>query len=1394
MNCILPIKKLIATYSYIVLSLLFFPTLYSQEYVSNYEFINIKEGISKLGVSSIIQDKDDYIWFGTNGAGLHRFDGINYKTYTHSLKDSTSISSSLVYCAYIDKKDRLWIGTEEGLNLYNKDLDHFTRFPIIHSEDDNKTLVSVRSIEEDGNNNLLLGTSAYGMFKFNMENFDAKKISFSGPNKMLSVNSIKKNNNGLILAATNEGLLEYDSKLDLLYKSDYFDKKAPVIPLHSLFLDKEGVLWLGSASNGIYRIEQKSKTYTIDNYPVTDKGIFSMLKNPDGTLLCGTENGGLIHLNEQGKVIRQYLANKKDDKSITSNSIWSLLLDKNERLWIGYYNSGIAIHDNLYDKFKNIESSNTDTNSLKIESVTAIIEDKFKNLWITTDGGGLDIFDPKKNKFTHINTFENGPLDGITSNYLECIYVDSNENIWIGSWDKGIFLLKKGTTHFVNFNIDNTNLASNTVLSITEDANHTIWFSTFYKGLHSLDPISNEITHYNSPAFITNDLVESDMRKVIIDKNQNIWVGTTRGLFKLIKKSEKDIEVISMIDEMALAFNNKKSSSHILSLYESNDGKFIWIGTKGAGLCRYDTTEHKFDWFNKLNGLTEENVASIIESQNGDLWISGNSGIHKYDPITSNFTNYTYNDGLLSNDFNMNAAFRDSQGLLYFGNYKGIDFFNPNAIVKNSNLTQVYLTDLKIFNEKILPQEKGSPLKRIIKETDSITLSSEQSVFTIEYTGINYTRPEKNQYAYYLEGLEKSWNYVGQSRSATYTNLDHGTYTFKLKAANNDGVWNETPLVLTVKILPPWWKTNWAIVSYLALIAFGLYLLNKLTRSRIKKRQSILTERKQREQEDLLNKKKLQFFTNISHEFRTPLTLMINPIEDIIGDESLNLPEKIKNKHKIIRKNTYRLHRLINELMDFRKLESDKIKIKAEELDVIPFTKDIVSYFEEEASSNKISLEFESALPDLLVWADTSMLEKIIFNILSNAFKVTPENGIIIVKLIATDKAILPLINQFKPTKVFQIIISDTGPGLVKSQIDKIFERFYQVENLNKTYYGGTGIGLEVVQNFVKLHKGKVEVNSKVGEGTTFKILLPLGNRHLSESEILEPIQETKAAPVIKANTVVYKETTIEVNNSPNTSNQLLTKSLKTLLIVEDNSELRNYLTEELKHQYNVKSASNGAEGLRIANKVLPDAIITDVIMPEMDGFEFCNRMKQNIATSHIPILMLTAKTQIDDRISGIENGADAYMVKPFTMKLVSLRLSQLITSRQMIFDKYFREISGIDENTHSSCIDKKFIEEVLSYINENISQPDLSVELLATKLSLSRSQLYRKIKALTGYSANEFIRRIRLQKAKNIIENGASNIKEVCYKVGFSSPSYFTKCFKSHFGILPTDVEPISI
>ncbi|WP_406685169.1 response regulator [Seonamhaeicola sp. MEBiC1930] len=1370
-------------------------TFYAQKPRKDFEFFNVKKNISNIGICTITQDQYGFIWIGTNGSGLSKFDGIDYTTYKHHLKDSTSLSSSLIFCSYIDKNNNLWFGTEEGLNLYDREKDCFKRIPIKELTT-KKSNVSIRSFQGDNNGNLFIGTYSQGLFILNLNTLNVTKVDSQdfNPDNPLEIHSLKSDKNGTIYAGTNRGLKEYDEKTNSLKLSLIRTVEGVKIikdPIQSLYYDNNENLWVGTVSNGIYKISELKNTndgvYEVSQYKISENRILHMINLPDGSLMCGTENDGLFHIDSKGNIVKHYSADKENEKSILANSVWYLFLDRNERIWIGYYNAGISIYDKLHDKFDNIESLHKNTNSLQIGSVTAIAKDDLDNFWISMDGGGIDVVDPTLSFFRNISTKNNNFISGLTDDYVESLFFDKNQNLWAGTWNKGLYYLKKGTTKFINYNIANTSggLQSNNFLSIDEDSKGNIWFATWDKGLHSYNIKTKQFTHHDSEEFAKHGIPNCYARKVLIDKEDNLWLGTvTNGLFKIIQSADGKFNIQSLADRMAGKFSNYTTANHVLSIYQSKDGA-IWIGTRGAGLCKYNPKDDTFSWYNKLNGVESDNITSIIEDSINNIWISSNSGISKLDFSTGIFKQYTEKDGLLSNDYNINATFIDNKKNLYFGNYLGIDFFNPSNIITNNIVPALYLTDFKLFNKTVTPNKDNSPIQAVIGETKNLTLDHTQSVFTIEYTGVNFTRPEKNNYAYYLEGYEESWNYVGQKRSATYTNLDHGEYTFKLKASNNDGIWNETPLELKIKILPPWWKTNWAIFIYGILFLTSIYLLNYLTQNRIKEKQLIKNERLQRQQKDELNKKKIQFFTNISHEFRTPLTLIMNPLKDIINNKELNLPQNIKNKHAIINKNTDRLYRLINELMDFRKLELNKMNVRAIKINLIDFTKNIVSYFKEEANNKNILLTVDTDNPDLMVWADNKMLEKIIFNLLSNAIKITPEGGAINIDLLSTEFLYnLPLVNKDEPVKAVEIIISDTGPGLEKDEISKIFERFYQAEKQSKTYFGGTGIGLEVVQSFVKLHKGEIEVLSEVGLGTSFKILLPTGNNHFNDDQIIldestEFLKNDDFSFAPSVNIVQQEDEDLEMTKQ------------HTVLIVEDNVELREYLKLELTNQYKVLIASNGSDGLKIAKETFPDVIITDVVMPEIDGMEFCKQIKSNISTSHIPVLMLTAKAKVEDRIEGIETGADAYMVKPFNIRLLKLRLAQLITSRQLIFNKYFSVISELPEDVNSTPLDKEFIENVLNHINENIGDPNLNVETLASQLNLSRSQFYRKIKALTNQTASEFLRNIRLKKAKQILEMGETNISKVCYSIGFSSHSYFTKCFKNYFGILPTEVKP---
>jgi signal transduction histidine kinase/ligand-binding sensor domain-containing protein/DNA-binding response OmpR family regulator len=1353
--------------------------LFSQNTFENYQFRLVSKETSKSGIYTITQDQSGVIWIGTNGAGLYKFDGVNYIAYEQNSRVNNSINSNLIYVVYVDTRNRLWVGTDEGLCLYNRDLNTFENIDI-QKKTGKETVISVKSIIEDNNGNLFLGTFNGGLLKLNTESRKITSIKLDIPNSAnCLINCLAKDKNGTIYLGTNFGLKIVDPRKNEVKKVNIKQHDLLTGTIVSMCIDSKQNLWIGNGYKGLVKVDLNPKIKQAVLYPITRKRIMSILAADPKTILCATENDGLIIVNDHGDIQKKYANSKFNTRSLSSNSVWSLFLDKEKRIWLGYYNKGLGVFDKINSKVNIIESLPGNPQSLQTSCVTGIAKDSEGQLWISMEGGGVDVYNPKTKIFRHITKSDTSLYSGLTNDNITNVFIDKNQNIWLSSWNEGIFVLKKGSRNFINYNTKNTpGLTSDNIMSIAQDSRGVIWIGTFAKGLHYYTPSDSQFHHCDSKPFYTNGLINLDIRKVIADSDNAVWVGSTTGLYKVNTDDFVTFSVTSFRNKMSEKLKNHKSTHTINTLYQAKN-KEIWIGTDGAGLFSYNKKRDLLKWYINFKGLHEKSISSISESNDGCIWISGKKGITKLDLKNKISFNYSTYDGLLGNDFNNNSVLKDKNGLLYFGSYEGLNYFDPSSLVKSKKQLPIYLTDLKLFNKSVAPLEKNSPLIKVLSETKKIILKHDQSVFTIDFIAINYSFPARNEFAYYLEGFEDSWNYVGSKRSATYTNLAPGNYVFKVKASEKNGVWNQKPLELKIEILPPWWKTSFAYLFYSLLLFAAVHFANQYYQNRFKQKQMIEFEQKKAIQIEKLNNKKLQFFTNISHEFRTPLTLILNPLGDIIRNSAQELPNGVLNKLKTIQKSSDRLSRLINELMDFNQLQFNQMTIKLQLIEVVNFTKEIVSYFDEEALSRGIQLEFESNKTSLKDWIDPKMFEKIIFNVLSNAFKVTPDNGKIKVKIVVNEEFInFPMINSTNTYPSFEIIVEDTGAGLDKKDIKRIFDRFYQVNNLNKAYYGSTGIGLEVVRGFVELHKGIIEVESELGVGTTFKLVFPIGKDFFNENEI--SLEEFKKEKKISYTPIIEKT---EEQSQENHEKQ---DRIYTILIVEDNVELRNYLKNELKKEYKVLVAENGQVGLELALQKLPDLILTDVIMPVMSGLELCKSIKADLKTSHIPLMMLSAKALVKDKLEGIDSGADMYLSKPFDMDILKSSLVQLINSRQIMFNKFYNGITP-KAKEKTTTLDNEFIKNALNYINENISEPELSVEVLASKVFLSRSQLYRKIKTLTGVSVNEFIRNVRLEKAKELIELGNDNITEISYKVGFSSPSYFTKCYKEKYGYLPT-------
>jgi signal transduction histidine kinase/ligand-binding sensor domain-containing protein/DNA-binding response OmpR family regulator len=1351
---------------------LFFTKINGQD--PSYLFVKTNPDIGNRAITCMTTDSNNHMWIGTYGGGLKRYDGLNVETYSHDRFSKSSISNSTIYDLVYAKNQGLWIGTQNGVNLLNPKTNTFSLF------NPNSETISVHTLCEINNDVLVVGTHQKGIYFLNTitKTFDKIGIPESIDENGLLINDIVVDQLSRIWVGSNYGVFIIDKNAKALSKVSFRDSKTKNpnnTDVLSLENDHFGNIWIGTAEDGLFKILPGGvNSFGVEHYKISNKRIFSIKEYDNKYMLLGSENDGFFVITHDGKVLKRYLKEKESQFGIHSNSIWSIHSDSTNRIWLGFYDQGLVKFDPIHFKFKFLQNNSQSKTQPFPISVSSIIKDNQGRMWFSSVDNGVYVYDSFQNEYTHLNDSKNKIANGLNSLDITNLFIDTQQNIWVASWYNGLYFLRNGTKNFININTNSTphKLISNRVVSFSEDTKGIIWIGTFEGGLYSFDINTDKLIHYNNQQFIDFELEKGNIRKVTTDSYDNVWLGTRKGLFRYNPKTK----VITSINEkIKRAINNFSSNFIVFSIYEDTNNT-IWIGTDGYGLLSYSSNEDKITWHGEGKEIRNMSINSITQTYDGSFWLGTDNGLIRYDADTNDYRIYDRSDGLLNNTVNKSSFYND-QSTLYFGTIGGINFFNPIDIPKNESLPKVTFQKLKISNNEV-GVSKNSPLKKALNQLDTLILKHNQSSFSIEYMGVSHTRSEKNSYAYMLDGLEEDWNYVGQRRTANYTNIKPGDYVFRLKAANNDGYWTNEPKTIIIKVLSPWWLNWWAKSLYVIVFLWLGYYIYRLITLRISEKRKAELERSQRKQNEELNTKKIQFFTNISHEFRTPLTLILNPLESLIKDKHItNLPSEIIDKHKIIHRNTKRLKRLIDELMDFRKMQFSELKVQIQEVDLVKIMTNITSNFIEEANYRKIDFQinFEESIPKQIM-VDASMFDKILFNLLSNAFKATSENGKIRVKVSHHKQGLLfPLIDENNTQSGFEFDIIDTGIGINKKNITKIFNRFYQSEENNEQYYSGTGIGLEVVKKLVEYHKGKIEVRSEQGVGTSFKVFIPDTQIQFFENEQL--VNEKKLSRL------QGKRSTDRYDESPFKKTE--PSKQKTILIVEDNMELREYLKFELKSTYKVFEASNGKKGLEIAKKNKPDVIIADVMMPEMDGFQMTRLLKSDKSTLNIPIIMLTAKVGESDRIHGIDTGADIYLKKPFSIDLLQTHLRQLIKSKERFYEAYF---NSLDLEINDTGGNKKILADVINVIIENLSKEDLCVQDIADELALSRSKLYRKIKELTGKSANEMIRKMRLEKSKELLAITEMTIGEICFKVGFSSPSYYTKRFKEYTGLLPKE------
>ena len=1363
------------------------------------------DNITDLPTSSIwcvLQDSKGFLWIGAND-GLFRYDGRKYKLFRYLSDDVNSIGADVVRAIIEDKDGILWMGTAGGgLNEYHSAEENFTRYI---NDPDNSTSISsdiVFSICEDKSGVLWIGTNGEGLNMFDRQN--GKFIRYKNdPEDPLSlsnniIRSIYEDSRGNLWIGTMGGGL---NKFDRIKKKFIRYTNNPHDPttisdndINRICADNLGTVWISTLGGGINKLTYKddNKTPVFTHYKNNPDNPLSLNNDNNTTLLIdknnviwiGTWGGGLnrtvSNLNNNFSLsFISYKHDPYDQFSLNINNVNCIYEDKTGLLMVTGWGGGLQVF-NKHKQFRLYRHEPTNPFSLSANGISSIYEDKTGTLWIGTWDAGLNKFDRATNKFV---AYKNDPGDpnSLSDNGVSAIYEDRSGTLWIGTWNGGLNKFDRKTEKFLSYKHDPQNpksISDDRIISIAEDQSGRLWIGTYYGGLNKVEKKSESFTNYKNIPGDPNSIGSNAISYFFLDKSGTFWIGTYGGGLVSLEPNEDKFLHYNFSNDPKKIF-----PSEITSLYEDKS-EILWFGTGGQGLFKFNRANGKVKIYTIEDGSLSNYITGILEDHSGNLWLSSDKGLSKFNPTTEYFRHYDVEDGLQGNEFEELAYCKSITGELIFGGKNGFNIFYPDSIKDNTHIPPVFITDFYLFNKPV-PIGYDSLSDRIILsksliECEEIELNFDDKVFSFEFAALDFHAPNKNKYAYIMEGFDKDWTYIDANyRQVTYTNLDPGEYIFRVRGSNNDGIWNEAGTSIKIIILPPWWQTSWAYLIYILLIGSIIYFAWKAQLKRIRTKHEYEMSRFEAQKLHEVDEVKSRFFTNISHEFRTPLTLILGPVKQMI--EKLN-EGRMKDDLGMVHRNANKLLELVNQLLDISKLESGNIKLQTVPRNIIPLLKALVLSFTSYAERKMITLKLNSFEDELIVYIDKDKIEKIITNILSNAFKFTPDGGTIVVT-VKTDERNL------------NIIISDTGVGIPKEKISKIFDRFYQVDGSHTREQEGTGIGLSLTKELVELHKGKIEVKSEEGKGTTFTVSIPLGKEHLDVQEIIEiekvaegePRQgREKAAPEYGEEFEKKIEHKVDIEFFGK-------ESLPLLLIVEDNLDVRNYIKDNLKRKYRILEAVDGEDGWNKAVESAeggPDLIVSDVMMPKMDGFKFCEKLKTDERTSHIPVILLTAKAAKEDKLEGYETGADEYIMKPFEPDELKARIKNLIEQRKRLHEHFRKQgLAGADQQKITS-VDKKFLQKCLDVIKKHLSDSLFSVEMLAEELAMSRSVLQRKIQSLTGESPGELIRQIRLNKAVELIKHRFGNLSEIALEVGYNNPAHFSEAFKKHFGTTPSQLQ----
>ncbi|MDN5217196.1 two-component regulator propeller domain-containing protein [Fulvivirgaceae bacterium BMA12] len=1364
-----------------ILLLICFKNGYAQ-----FDYLTTEEGLPHGEVTAIVQDHQGFIWFGTR-SGLYRYDGYGFKAFVPPKDSLSSLRGNLIESLFLDNNGFIWIGTKsDGVSRF--DPKNQTFLHLQHDDDNQKSISGNRIvfISQDHEGNLWFASRSNGI----------NKLAW-----------------------------------DHVNNSHAFNRYLPGIEVNSFYIDQQGIFWLATENTGLFRFDPKSEQF--EN--IIDKlGVRAVVADRNEEYLWfGTWTKGLFRVSfDQLRKGNYTFVNYKSDKDLSADAIFSLYFDRDDDLWVGTWGGGLKKYLPETDQFQGFKKDYFSSNSLTHDIVLSIYEDDMGMLWVGTNGGGVNKMDKRRKKFYHLSFdpfnqnslssehvlsifktgnqawigLNNGGLNKVTfrskrdytisryssilnsyyhaANNISAVLKDSEHNFWIGDLDHGLFFCKgdepascPGLLHFLP-DTGQFGIKGRKITRIYEDSDKNIWIGTQRDGLMRVEKGKNgnlkRFIKYRFEAVKHNDLGHSRITSIVEDKFGFLWVGTFRGLYKLSRSLETRLLGDHVEPDQTVYFKD-----YIINAIFFDEQDKLWIGTPDGLLeVTFEKDTRSIKAHNFKQGLTSNIIKSIVGDDNGKIWVSTNGGISQVTANSGDVRNYDRSDGLKNSWFSHDCVFKDAEGWLYFGGHKGVSYFHPDSIIDNLQKPQLAFTNLYVngnqevkvgetyFGEMLLPQA--------VNYTDAISLNHKIREITLEFSSFDFTANNNLLYKYKIEGYHDDWINIGTQRSIAINNLSGGEYEVKVSAANGDGYWNEQGISMKLDIMPAPWKTWWAYTSYFIVVLLIIFFMLRTIILQNNLRNRLKLIKFQREKELELNDLKLRFFTNISHELRTPLTLIKGPLQDLMSLE--NSSNFAKDKYRLMSRSVNRLLKLVNQLLEFRKVETENMVLKISKSDIIKFCKEVFDSFDDPANEKKLVFSFLHNVPIFYLYFDREKIETICYNLLSNAIKFSPEKEKVTVTLRAP-------VNQ---GEYFEIVVADNGKGIAPGDTHRIFDRFYQAKDSidNNT---GSGVGLALVKRLVTLHSGTIQVESVLGKGSKFIVRLPADDswfRQLDNYQVVEDSDEKAVTDRDGDRDYLHD---FEHNQEVSTQSSVHPDT-NVMMLVEDNVDLRYYLKTLFDKDFDVVEAKDGNEGLDKVNRLIPDVIISDIMMPEMDGIEFCRRIKNDVKTSHIPIILLTAKTASESQMTGIKTGADDYIGKPFNPEILKAKVNSLLKNRSKLMQYFKKQIILQPSEIPGGDGEEEFLRSAVKIVEQNLNSPTFTTQDMLGEMGMSQPTLYRKLKALTGYSISQFIRSVRLKRAAQMLQTGKYNISDAAYSSGFNDLKHFRKSFQKQYGMTPTE------